>query len=743
METLSQPEPQSARLGLLYELGQSFSAVLDLPELLTQIVDAAVALVQAKEGLAILADEESGSLTIQAIRTAETPAAQAMIRHPSDPLAMHVHTHSEPLLITPGDNMDNYGSTGIASDPLLYVPLSTKTHKIGVLGVLGKEDEQTFTHHDQDMLAGLAGYAAFAIGNALLYRQALDRTIELRRLVESANALSWSLDLGQVLNAIARHMMRGLEAHWCIISSWEPQTGRIPRLAEYRSALWPLGSGPQSDLDALPFHKRALSHGKPLAIHPEDSTEPGAGDLLTSLHCNRLLIMPLQLEGMMVGLAELSNLYETRPFTPAEIGQCIRSTLGLVPLLKKGETGRWADQLQAAARSLLDVADADWCTLYTWETQAHSLTRLLDYGTGIWLDQPAPETNTADLPTLGIVLEEQRVAVLRSTNPRLHPGEQRLFQGIGPSALLALPLVVKARSVGVVQLYDIDPGRTFTEREMGMARAMANQAAVALENAQLVRDLQKSLDEQKAMQGHLVRAARLSALGELSAVIAHQINNPLTTIIGDAEMLVQDIPHSQVAHDSAKAILRAGQRAKHVVERVLNMARHEDEPHLIEVNKTIEEALGLVRSQIERGRSVLTLELAPALPLVKAIPGQLEDVWLNLLTNAHDAVSQVSDRQGHILIRSGVPEGGRRIEISVEDNGSGIPHTHLERIFDPFSTTKPRGKGTGLGLYICHQIVTDHNGQIEVASTLGKGTKVTVHLPIATSTDKESLWPTS
>jgi signal transduction histidine kinase len=330
-----------------------------------------------------------------------------------------------------------------------------------------------------------------------------------------------------------------------------------------------------------------------------------------------------------------------------------------------------------------------------------------------------------------IVLSEQRTAVIRSTDAELTPAEQQHFEEMGMGTQVLLPLVVKTKTLGLVQLYDPDPARAYSARDMGLAYALANQAAVALENAHLVRDLQQALEQQKAMQGQLVRAARFSALGELTAVIAHQINNPLTTILGDAEMLVQDTDPDSPFHDSAVAIQRAGERAKRVVERLLGMARSESDfkPH--DINHTIREAVALVEAQIRQGNIALTLDLQRDLQPVRAIPGHLEDVWMNLIINARDAitVSRTENGQGSITVKSWAAEDGASAMVQLSDTGSGISPADLERIFDPMFTTKPHGKGTGLGLYICNQIVTEHGGNIEVTSALGEGTQITVRLP--------------
>ena len=726
MGQVSGSEQRLAELSLLYNLGKSFSAILDLSELLTQIVDAAITLAHASGGMILLPDDDAEQLTTRAMRGVGDPKAHVLMQPSDDPLAHHVMAHGEPVLINPGDSPDALEGFDTDITSLVYVPLIAKGKTIGVLGVLNKVDQEGFTRRDQDMLAGLAGYAAIAIENARLYQQALDRTRELRLLVESANAVSSSLDLGRVLDAIARHMMRALDTHWCIISTWDAENNQTYRLAEARSAIWPPEERMRIALEDYPAYQYLLSTGRPLAISQPDDTSDFP--CLSERTCKRLLTLPLQTSGQMVGLAQLIGLGEERPLTPGEIGQSQRIALAVASLLRQPDSEAWRKRIRQAARLLLDTASADWCTFFIWEPEGNTLARLMEYGTAIWDTPEEPELTLSRLPTLRIVLNEQRVTVLRSTDQNLPPFERLLFEPIGPSAQLILPLVFKARTVGLVRLYDINPARRFTSREMALASTMASQAAIALENARLVHDLQRSLEEQREMQSHLVRIARFSALGELSAVIAHQINNPLTTILADAEMLTQDIPPDDPSYESAQAIQRAGLRAKRVVEQVLNMARYEEQVRPLDVNQTIRETIEVVGPLIAQNRITLEVDLDPDIPPVAAIPGQLEDVWMNLLINARDAIPP-DHTNGLIAIRSRSLDSRGMIEVRVEDNGQGILPEHLDRIFDPHFTTKPRGTGTGLGLYICRQIVADHKGEIKIDSTPGKGTHVVVRLP--------------
>ena len=744
MASDSLPE-RTTDLRLLYALSSSFNAVLDLPELLHQIVQVALKLTNAASGQAALVDPETAQFSIYTIDQKGSSLTDSLGGAVYVSLLTYVITQAETFGITQGQSLRAYGIAEDAPATQLYVPFVVKDRPLGALILTAPSPTDAFSATDRDLLSGLANYAAIAIDNALLYKQALDRSFELSLLVESANSISSSLDLDQVLNAIARHLMRALQTHWCVISSWNYGSGCIRRLADYRSAYWTGQSGPYLQLGEHPIHLRAVQTGKPQTGYLIDDAEGGSFEQasLQQLDFSRILILPLQAEGQIIGLVHLANIHKTEPFSLLEVGQSLRATLEIAHLIRDEHSTDRRSLVNEMARSLCSIAGTNYCTFYRLDSDHNILYPVLAYGTGVWYEANSPEIDVQNLPTLNVVLREQRIAVLRSSDTHLQPEESDLFDSIGPSAMLALPLVFRANAVGLVQLFDLNSARVFSGRELGLARALANQAAVALENAHLVRDLQHSFEDLQSMQGHMVRAARLTALGELSAVVAHQINNPLTTILGDAEMLVQDLPSAGPERESAQAILRAGQRAKRVVERILTMARGDDDARPMNINETVEEMLDLVGQQIRQTGIKLEVNLSKDLPPVLISPGPMGDVWLNLLINARDAIVQNRPSQGRIDLQSQFLPDQQLIEVSVADNGGGIPGEHLDRVFNPFFTTKPHGKGTGLGLYICHQIVLDHNGVISLNSKEGYGTTVSIRLPVWKEEAERDLWQTS
>jgi two-component system NtrC family sensor kinase len=273
--------------------------------------------------------------------------------------------------------------------------------------------------------------------------------------------------------------------------------------------------------------------------------------------------------------------------------------------------------------------------------------------------------------------------------------------------------------------------RTFSDHDTELLQDLAAHAAIAIENARLYRALEISLEELRRTQSKLVQTARLSAMGELAAAVAHQINNPLTTILGDTELILKDLPPGDPSAEALQAILRAGKRAHEVVRRLLTMARQGSPEEIVEpmdVNESIHNTLALVENHLQQGHISLSVLLESGIPPVTGIRGQLEDVWLNLLLNARDAVANRANPQ--IGITTTYQSEQDRVEIVVWDNGIGIEEDLLAKVFDPFFTTKPAGEGTGLGLHICRKIVHKCQGSISVQSVYNQGTHFFVYLPV-------------
>ena len=244
--------------------------------------------------------------------------------------------------------------------------------------------------------------------------------------------------------------------------------------------------------------------------------------------------------------------------------------------------------------------------------------------------------------------------------------------------------------------------------------------------------LARDITERRQLEAQLAQADRLASVGTLAAGVAHEINNPLTYVIHH----LQEIERGVAAHDGALSKLAGeaaagAQRIRTIVKDLMLFARHEQGGvgvgGAVDVHELLEKAIQLGFNQI-RHRARLVRDFGDV-ALVSGDPGRLSQIFLNLLVNAAQAIT-VGDAENN-EIRVTTRSGDGEVSVEVRDTGTGIPDAVRERIFEPFTTTKGVGEGTGLGLWICHSLVTAAQGRIDCETELGTGTAFTVHLPLA------------
>ena len=258
---------------------------------------------------------------------------------------------------------------------------------------------------------------------------------------------------------------------------------------------------------------------------------------------------------------------------------------------------------------------------------------------------------------------------------------------------------------------------------------------------QIIRRMRR-MDEEKLQLGkQLVRATRMAELGQMAAGFAHEINNPLQIMKSDGaliQMIFSDLKKNGRLEESDMREFEETldqlklqiERCSKITQAILEFGR-KSEPTQQDVDLVA--FIPQVTSMIDKKASVqgirLKKEISERTPLLRADPAQLQQVLLNLLNNAIDAITDRHGCEGgELTVRAGPGEDGR-LSISVKDNGAGMSQENLKRIFTPFFTTKPPGKGTGLGLYVCYGIIEGMGGTMEVTSEMGVGTTFVIHLP--------------
>ena len=257
--------------------------------------------------------------------------------------------------------------------------------------------------------------------------------------------------------------------------------------------------------------------------------------------------------------------------------------------------------------------------------------------------------------------------------------------------------------------------KPFTPDELSLA------AKRAFEHKRLVADYRK-MNEQR-----LMRSEKLASIGRLAAGIAHEINNPLTSVLTFSSLLLRKA-EIEDQKEKLEIIVKETTRCRQIVRDLLNFARQgEPKKEECNINQVIESALSLTKNQLKMSemRIAVKKELEE-LPLLQLDPDQMLEVFVNIIINAIDAMPQ----GGELNFTTRLTQGGKTVEIRASDTGYGIPRENLAKIFDPFFTTKDAGKGTGLGLSVTYGIIDRHNGTIDVESEVRKGTTFIIKLPM-------------
>jgi len=268
--------------------------------------------------------------------------------------------------------------------------------------------------------------------------------------------------------------------------------------------------------------------------------------------------------------------------------------------------------------------------------------------------------------------------------------------------------------------------REYTSNDENLLVAIGRQLSTTIEKVRLYEETCRAYEELRTAQEQLLQSEKMSAVGQLIAGVAHELNNPLTAILGYAQLLEGEGLEER-ASDFVRKLFKQAQRTHRVVQNLLSFARQrKPQKQEVDIRKVLDETLALRDYDLKVNNITLEREIEPAISAVTADPHQLEQVFLNIINNAVDALLEAG-KGGTLKVCIYAKDGNVYTEF--HDSGAGIKEPN--RIFDPFYTTKSVGKGTGLGLSICYGIVKEHGGDITARNRPGGGAIIEVRLPSA------------
>ena len=301
--------------------------------------------------------------------------------------------------------------------------------------------------------------------------------------------------------------------------------------------------------------------------------------------------------------------------------------------------------------------------------------------------------------------------------PRVQYPQEAWEEGV--RQILDVPLRAHYRMVGLLRVY-LSERREFSIKQKEFLISLAEQCACAISNA-------RSYEKQKAEYNHLaLHTEKLSSLGRMAAGIAHEINNPLGGILLYGSNILKKVPPNDAIHHGLEVIVRETKRCKGIIQKLLEFSRdNKPDKSLTDLNQVVQRALEILDNEFRLSHITVSNDLSEDLFPLLLDHDQMVQVFVNLFLNAIQAIDGTG---GRITVGSSLNICGDQIRVSVEDNGCGIDPEHISKLFEPFYSTK--STGTGLGLSVTYGIIQNHDGAIQVTSTPGQGTRVTVSLPL-------------
>src|SRR5271170_4521469 len=389
-----------------------------------------------------------------------------------------------------------------------------------------------------------------------------------------------------------------------------------------------------------------------------------------------------------------------------------------------GQSVALEDGLTAALLKVTELFSVSAAAVYFLDQP----TRVLKRAAAVGYHSESARRNSPMQISAGLLdqIRQARATLLSGSLPALPEEIRELHHRENIQVSQVVVLWAKDRVMGVLVVGNREM-RAFSTAELNLLSAVGNQIASTIDKSLLLEKTREAYDTLRRTQEQLLQSEKMAAVGQLISGVAHELNNPLTAILGYSQLLKSEEFILPRGADYLEKLYKQAQRTHHVVQNLLSFARQQ-KPHRapVQVNQILEDTLVLREFDMKLHNIVIHREFDPRLPVTGGDFHQLEQVFLNILNNAVDAI-QEKGGSGEIWVRTATV--GQRLCVEVTDSGPGGTNPH--KIFDPFYTTKPVGKGTGLGLSICYGIVKEHGGEIQVRNSPPRGATFTISLPLS------------
>ncbi|MEW5805821.1 MAG: GAF domain-containing protein [Acidobacteriota bacterium] len=632
---------------------------------------------------------------------------------------------------------------------IISTPMLRKNEIIGIINIAGRS-ERTYSAHDCHLLSLIAERIAMNIENYKLLREAHERSAQMASLLHTGALLISSLDLEKMLKNIVEEAAKLVGTDSCTIFFYDPERDLISGQIAcglpdevIKSISLPI--------NLFPAAEEAIKKKKPIEINDLSREKRAPREVMDRLGFKSSLSVPLFFMENPLGIIFFEETRFPKRFTHSEIELAMnfanyvsvaiqnarlfkeaterREQAEAIQLIGQALTSRldYQEVLRSIANYAKQLSHAKFAFVSTKEGYYFRPVAIAgdDEGYASIVEFTDDPESPLGLGPGGRAARSKLPAVISNCekDPTFAPWkEEALKRGI--RSHVSIPLISKGTTFGVLAAYSSELNG-FDRKNVTLLLSFANFAAIALENARLYRELKLAFENLKETQSRLVQTEKLSAIGEMVAGVAHEINNPLTSVLGFSQLLLGQKVDSKVKSKLIRISDEAMRCAK-IVQNLLAFARKQKpEKRHVGINGIIESVLDLISYQLKVDNITIVKELDDNLTKTMADYNQLQQVFLNIINNAQQAMTE---QGGSLTIKTEVT--GRSIRITFKDTGPGISKENIKKVFDPFFTTKPPGKGTGLGLSLCYGIVREHGGTIRADSGEGQGATFIIELPI-------------
>ncbi len=663
---------------------------------------------------------------------------------------------------------------------MVFVPLIIGNDVSGYVSLQNIDREHAFAESDVRLLSTLANSMSVALENARLFNETEQRNAELAVINSVQEGLVAEMDMQNIYNLVGEKICEVLNTQTLIIRTFDQ---------EKEIEIWEFAieNGKRLYSDPRPLiwaNKHLIKSKEPLLInenYTETSKKFGGTGVTKGLPPKSAIFVPMLLGGKIQGSISLQNVEHENAFTESDVRLLNTLTNSMSVALENArlfnettrllaETEQRATEMQTVnniSRALVSQLEfdalmnlvgeqmretfkADIVYLAIHDTMSNMLTFPYYFGDH---SEPRPFANGI---TEKIILNKEPLLINQDLD-KAYTEIKADKKGEMVESYLGVPIFSGGNSIGVISVQSKEQKNRFNENDLRLLTTIASNVGVAMQNAEAYQKLQAALTELKSTQTQLIQSEKMASLGELTAGIAHEIQNPLNFVNNFSEVnkeLLQELKEEadkgnidevkSIANDiigNEEKINHHGRRADAIVKGMLQHSRSttgKKEP--TDINALCDEYLRLsyhgLRAKDKSFNATMKTDFDETIGKINIIPQDIGRVILNLLTNAFYAVDErlrqapleIGDNHYKPTVSISTKKLNDKIEIIVRDNGNGIPQKIVDKIFQPFFTTKPTGQGTGLGLSLSYDIVKAHGGEIKVESKEGKGTEFKVDL---------------